>query len=352
MSVILFLQRLKHYLYWFFIALKVFFIHHFGKQKKCIFILATPRHGNMGDHAIVYSQYKLFESVGCKKNVFEFNHTTYEVCKKQIQKIAKPQDIIIIDGGGNIGTLWISEEYLMREIINRFHNNPIMIMPQTAHFEDSEYGQTELQKSIEAYCKHPDLTIFCRDEVTYNLISTKYDSVKSFYVPDMVMYLSDIPHNYERKGALICFREDLESTCPNETKNRILDFIHSKNICISQSSTVIERRVDFFQRKKVLFEKWAEFSKSEFIITDRLHGMVFCAITGTPCLAIDNVSHKVRDGYKWLEHLPYILYCDDYDSVLEQVDCLIKLSNEHYDYNNEPLMQYYETIRQQVKNKL
>lgn len=41
--------------------------------------------------------------------------------------------------------------------------------------------------------------------------------------------------------------------------------------------------------------------------------MLFSAVTGTPCLALDNVSHKVRDGYAWIQDLPYILYSDGSD---------------------------------------
>ena len=46
-------------------------------------------------------------------------------------------------------------------------------------------------------------------------------------------------------------------------------------------------------REYFLNKKFREFSERNLIITDRLHGMIFAAITGTPCVAMDNISHKI-----------------------------------------------------------
>ena len=52
--------------------------------------------------------------------------------------------------------------------------------------------------------------------------------------------------------------------------------------------------------------KIKEISGAELVITDALHCVIICAITGTRCLAIDNVSHKISNTYKWIEDLKYI----------------------------------------------
>ncbi len=59
---------------------------------------------------------------------------------------------------------------------------------------------------------------------------------------------------------------------------------------------------------KKCFKKWNEFSSVQLVVTDRLHGMVFSAITGTPCIALDNISHKVYGAYQWLSYLPYLRF--------------------------------------------
>ncbi len=332
--------------------IKVFFIRHFCANKTCIFILSTPRHGNLGDHAIVISQCKLFSDLGLKNNIIEFTDTEYSVCKDVLSKSVNSNDLIIIDGGGNIGTLWIEAEEAMRDIIKRFPRNPIFIMPQTAHFEDSEFGEKTLKESKEIYCNHPNLTIFCRDKTTYDLISSEFAQVHSFFVPDIVMYNSDLNYQFERKNVRLCFREDLEKTCSDEFINSISDYLQSKGFKTSNTSTVLESRINPYQRKKALRKKWSELSKSKFVVTDRLHGMIFCAITGTPCLAIDNISHKVRDGYKWLSHLPFILFCDVENDLHKKIDQLIELSNNTYHYNIEPLSPGFDTIKAQINKAI
>lgn len=350
--IISILRVVKHSLIFSLTCIKVFFIHIFYKKNKIVFLLSTPRHGNLGDHAIVYSQYKFFEDLGYGKNIIEISSTTFDLFKKIIAKISRKTDLIVIDGGGNIGTLWIEAEYVMRDIIKTYKDNTVVIMPQTAFFEDSPEGNLELQQSIEIYCKHPDLTIFCRDIDTYDLISEKFDGVKSFYMPDMVTFLSGVSQDLNRNGAILCMREDLEKTCSDKTRKNIVNYLHDKGIDISKCSTIVERRVEMWQRRKVLLEKWEEFSKAEFVVTDRLHGMIFSAITATPCLAIDNISHKVKNGYKWIEHLPYINYCDNVDSIADQLDNIIELSKNRYCYDSLEIREYYELLKKLINRKL
>lgn len=351
MHILAFIQKTKYWLIFSLMYIKILCKELFSKNKSNAFILSTPRHGNLGDHAIVFSQHKLLKSL--RLNTIEINETTYAVCKKRIPILVKPQDIIIIDGGGNIGTLWPEAENTMRDIIKRFPNNPIFIMPQTAYFERSEHGKNVLRNSVDIYNSHPDLTIFCRDEITFKLISDIFNNVKSHYTPDMVMFLNYSNTEIKREGALICFREDLEKFCSIETKNRIFKFLEEANINYSNSSTVIDKKISFKKRKKSLLDKWKEFCKAEIVITDRLHGMIFCAITSTPCLAIDNVSHKVRDGYKWLQHLPYIMLCDeDTVDIGDKLSELIALSKNKYTYDTNNLNTYYELIKNEITSRL
>lgn len=332
--------------------INVWIIHKIKKQK-IIFILSTPRHGNLGDHAIVYSQYKLFKELGYSKNIVEINTNVYSFFKNKIARWSDPDDLIIIDGGGNIGTLWIREEALMRDIISLHKNNAIIIMPQTAYFEDTPYGKSELQKSIEIYCGHPDLTIFCRDSDTFKLISEEFKSVNSYYVPDMVMFLSDVSFKTKRSGAMLCLREDPERICSSEIEEKIVAYICCQNgIEIRKGTTFVDRLVSPRQRKKLLFEKWREFSEAEFVVTDRLHGMIFSAITATPCLALDNISHKVKNGYKWLEKLPYIIFCDCDDSLKDKLNMLMKISKCCYSYDFSSVADGYKTIKRIVQSKL
>ena len=45
-------------------------------------------------------------------------------------------------------------------------------------------------------------------------------------------------------------------------------------------------------------DKFKDFQKSELVITDRLHGMIFCYITKTPCIVMPNNNHKILMTYE------------------------------------------------------
>ena len=41
--------------------------------------------------------------------------------------------------------------------------------------------------------------------------------------------------------------------------------------------------------------------------------MIFCVITGTPCIVIDNSNHKISGVYhQWLKDIPYVTYINNY----------------------------------------
>ena len=69
-----------------------------------------------------------------------------------------------------------------------------------------------------------------------------------------------------------------------------------------------------------------EISQLDIVITDRLHGMIFCYITGTPCIAFDNDNHKISETYKkWLEETcNYIILLED-NSIDILIDSISKL---------------------------
>jgi len=321
------------------------------KDGKCIFFISTPVHGNLGDQAIVYAQYQMMKNIGYEKNVVEITRPEYEGLRKILSRVVKEKDIIVIDGGGNIGTLWQAEENKMRDIIQRFPENVLFIFPQTAYFSKDKIGREELKKSIEIYNGHKKLTVFCRDKDTYNLFQEYFVKVKTYYTPDTVLYLSNvIAKPNEREGVRLCIRKDKEGL-NNNIENKIRECIIKQGLSVRDVSTVIGKRVNKKTRKAELDKKWKEFSSAKLVITDRLHGMIFCAITGTPCIALDNVSHKVKNGYEWIKFLSYVEFCEDINQICEAIKNKLEKTNDPW-YNRAPLMPYYEVMEELIRSEL
>ncbi len=156
------LQNIRDNLILFYICSKLRIIHACHKQ--AIVFISTPTHGNLGDQAIVFSQYRFFETMGLGKRIVEIHRYCYERWKEKFSKMIAYTDVIVIDGGGNMGSLWPEEEHKMQDIAKRFSHNPVFVFPQTASYANDEVGQQELVCSRKAYEKNKNFFVFARDK--------------------------------------------------------------------------------------------------------------------------------------------------------------------------------------------
>lgn len=342
------LQNIRDNLILFYICSKLRIIHACHKQ--AIVFISTPTHGNLGDQAIVFSQYRFFETMGLGKRIVEIHRYCYERWKEKFSKMIAYTDVIVIDGGGNMGSLWPEEEHKMQDIAKRFSHNPVFVFPQTASYANDEVGQQELVCSRKAYEKNKNFFVFARDKATLNTMRDHMPEVRCMYTPDMVMFIDEAHTCQQREGILLCLRKDTERVLTIDQFETLKRRLNESGLNVTESSTVITDAVWKFQRKKVLQKKWNEFSSVQLVVTDRLHGMVFSAITGTPCIALDNISHKVYGAYQWLSYLPYLRFCSSIDEVENAAKELLKLPPQNYDL--KPLLPYYNEMRNVVKNAI
>jgi len=330
-------------------VIRPYIVRFFCQDKQCVILIGTPIHGNLGDQAIVYAENKFFQNFKKRINIIEISSGLYLKHKELYEKVIASQDIIVIDGGGSMGTLWIGNEYRFRDIIQRFPKNRIYIFPQTAYFENSEIGKKELEKSQSIYSKHDKLTIFCRDKNTHKFIKDNFSSNPSYYIPDMVLSLGNVSaHSNHREGVLLCLREDIECVVSQEEKNKLERILIQNHIGYKKTSTLTGRYIDKYSREEELEKKWAEFSKAKLVITDRLHAMFFCAITGTNCIALDNVSNKVKGGYEWISQLPYIYFLEN-----EEISEILILRSLEKDERNTGvcLQEKFDDLQKIIENE-
>lgn len=103
------------------------------------------------------------------------------------------------------------------------------------------------------------------------------------------------------------------------------------------------------EREELLEEKWQEFRNSELVVTDRLHGVIFAAITSTPCIVIDNYNHKVKGVYQWLKKFEFIKYCKDMKEITSQINCFSEINQLDIIYNEKIFDHYYNKIIKVLK---
>lgn len=234
------------------------------------------------------------------------------------------------------------DENIRRDAIERFPNNKIILFPQTIYFTKDDKGNKELELSKKIYNNHKNLILVAREKVSYELMRKDFNKCKIIITPDIVLYLNECANRINRSGALFCLRSDLESKINYDNKQCILQMLKSEYKEINVTDTGIDKFIKKEERKQFFYEKLDEFKEAELVITDRIHGMIFAAITGTPCIALSNYNYKVKGTYEWIKGLNYIKFTDDIEKIPELIDELKKLNNITYD--NSDLMKYYNKI--------
>lgn len=311
------------------------------RDEQKIILFGTPEHDNLGDHAIAYAIHKFLRDHLPDYNIIEVPTYEYKLYAEALQKCVKPGDIIALSGGGNFGDEYIDEENLRRSVISTFKNNKVILFPQTIFFSKSEKGASEFAQSRNIYSQHDQLTMVAREAFSYEILKEHFPNNQVLLTPDIVLYLHEEDAKVERQGALICLRDDIESVTPPEQIRKIKELFQKTFDSVTVTDTVISRPVAKEKREMELRQKWDEFRKAEIVITDRLHGMVFAAITGTPCIVLSNYNYKVKGTYDWIKHLDYIIFTENPDEIPNHMEQLLKKNS---DYKYSLTYEYYKPI--------
>ena len=299
-------------------------------------LLQSPLHGNLGDQAIAQSELELLKEMNVSVLDFPWTYGIEKMCAKVTPK----KVTIFIHGGGYLGQLWPVEDARFLREIQAFRKNKIIVFPQTIYYDvKTEEGQELARKAKKIYESHPDLTLFLREKYSYNFIKRYMPNVHAELVPDIVMNLKVPNVQKMRKGLLVCLRNDIEKTMTRFERDKLLRTACNYFSEVRFTDTVLDADILPESREVALQSILTEFSSAKVVITDRLHGMIFSAITETPCIVINSLSYKVKGCYEWLKQLDYIRFLDDYDLLQSQINEVENSSPKYCRENIESLMQ-------------
>ena len=305
-----------------------------------VFLVFTPEHANLGDHAIALAETRLLQ----KNNILFL-----EITGAQLFELAQYGFLdmmngspIFINGGGNLGTLWPDIEEMIRLIIKKNPDSPITIFPSTIYYAPDVQGEQQFACSKEIYNGHRDLVIYARENLSYETMKDSYRDVR--LMPDMVLSLNE-QRTGVRQGCILCLRDDVERTL-NATQREQIDEV-AKTLFgsnVKEINTVREENVPVLQREQALQQIFDTFGSAELVITDRLHGMIFCAVTGTKCVVLDSRSPKLRGCYEWIQHLPYIVFAEGPETIPE---LYAKLASEEA-YSTKPFEECFARLSEEI----
>lgn len=320
-----------------------FFKFIINSRNKQAILLDTPTHGNIGDQAIVLAEMQILEAKHI--HIYEVPAEEINNQEKKYAAFTPMNQTVLIPGGGFLGTLWPNEEERFRRILQAFNTQKIIVFPQTITFDImTKSGREYLKESQKIYSSHPNLTIFVREQKSYKFMKKYFPSVHCKLVPDIVTLLYTESDMSNRTGILLCMRQDREKIINSEELKKIEQSLREifPDDLIQYTDTVVEHGICLKNRKSEVDRKLNEFAKSKLIITDRLHGMIFSMLTGTPCIAFGNSNGKVKAVHEWIKEKDYIIYVD---KLSEFPSALKKLNfDKKNTYDNSKIYKFFKPL--------
>jgi len=320
---------------------------------KRLVLFLSPEHGNLGGHAIAKAEMTFFKDYLPGVPVVEISYPHYQYDRTGIRKYISRNDVLLTNGGGYLGTLWFHDEIMVRDIIKSFPDNRIIILPQTIFFDATAEGRKQLAVTKAIYSNHRHLIFCAREKASYDFVISNEllaNPDNCYLIPDMVTYLAIEKTTLKREGILLCLRKDKESILNDKLKSEIDAYARRSGEDIHYTDTVLNSPVSIDERGHLLEAKFNEFRKAKLVITDRLHGMLFAAITGTPCIALNNKSGKVKGCYETIKHLKYIQVIDSPPEMLNHIPRLLQIDDCVYD--NQCLRPYFDKLAKLIIGEL
>jgi pyruvyl transferase EpsI len=312
-----------------------------------VFLIGTEDWGNLGDHHIAVSELNYLKKYF--NEIVEIPASEYFSRKSWLLRHICYRDIIFLHGGGNLGNVYMGAEVIRENVIKHWPHNCKCILPQTAYYTENQEGKEVLQHDVNLLTAENNIFIVAREKKSYQFLKENF-RCRVFLTPDIVLSSKYQSSFDDREDiGLLCLRNDIEKKLSDENHQELKTLLLQYTACVKFIDTQKEYKISVKNRKAELLEFIEMFQRARIIITDRLHGMVFSAITGTPCIVFENYNHKVRGTYQWICDLPYIKLANNMEEAKKFLNT--DFWKKEYDYNVDTLLPKYSVILEELKKQ-
>lgn len=323
-----------------------------GKGRR-IFLLNVPSHGNLGDHLICRAERRMIRDMfGVEPFCFSTGDTSYGL--GFLRRHIRRDDLLLITGGGFLGSIWMKEELRVRSVIRMFPENRIVILPQTVFYDSTPEADAMVREAAGIYRAHKNLTIAVRERQSYDFVRDRLlpppFSDRVVLAPDMALYAGTFRGAARGSRILLCLRGDKERIAREglpETVRRAA----GAAVAIDTVDTVVPHHVSLATEDREIDRLLGRFASARLVVTDRLHGMIFAAICGTPVVAMDNTSGKVRAVYEaWLADLPCVRFAESEGEVAQAV-AEFMASDACYTWDSSRYSGYFAELKRIIEGR-
>ncbi|HMP73789.1 MAG TPA: polysaccharide pyruvyl transferase family protein [Kiritimatiellia bacterium] len=288
------------------------------KPGQRVALVNFPNHANAGDSALWLGQVLALKRAGA---TFLYHSSWASYRRDELARILKPDDLILINGGGNFGDLYPLQQAATRlRLLRDFPAHRIIQLPQSIWFIHPE-NRDEVKRLCEA---HRDFTLLVRDQQSLDE-AKKHFNVPSQLCPDMAFALGPLPRPVTPSLPILWLaRQDPESTGytpPHDDPDiQVIDWLGSlpedhniplaSRLACMMNPPLHRRSMDPTKgtprERKLLaatFHGMARYwihrgccvlAKGHAVVTDRLHGHILCLLMGIPHVILDNSYGKLR----------------------------------------------------------
>lgn len=319
------------------------------KLQKRIILIGTAIYGNIGDHAISIAEINFLKTEFPNAKLIEIPISLYEYKSDIINENINNNDLIIINGGGYLGTLWKTGQEISNSIIINNPNNRIIIFPQTMYYKEGSEDLIKEHKNIIA--SHPNVSLIVRDKKSFDFVSKiGFEFKNVILTPDIVTYIEGNKYKNNKNKIIFVLRKDHEKVDYNEDieklKNHFIELGYQEEN-FEYTDSVVEDYYNLYNRDDLVEKYLKMIGQANFVISDRLHGMILAAICGVPVIALDNVSNKVYGAYEWLSVFNYVLFFKD-ENLFQKIDEINKVADS-YLYDSKIFANYHQEIKKLIE---
>lgn len=289
-----------------------------------LIVALAADYGNLGDVALTRALLRLAATHLPTHRPYLLAASRVYRDLKGVSLAAGPEDVVALVGGGNMGDLYPDLEDARVRVVRAFPRHRILSFPQSIDFSETAAGRRALARSRKAYEAHPQLEIFARDAESHRRMQAAFPAAKVSLVPDTVLSMPAPTAASRDIPLMVCLRQDKEAGLAAGRRAAILAALVEHHPGALVADTLVPGpRLDYPTYDRHLDVLLGQFARARCVVTDRLHGLIFSVITGTPCVIIENSNHKIRALVStWLRGVPSIrlLTNPDAAAVLVAVD--------------------------------
>jgi pyruvyl transferase EpsO len=259
---------------------------------------------------------------------------------------ALPSDCILLFGGGNgFGDVWTDDQRCREEFIGAFPGHRVVLAPQSINFST----RPSLDRARRVLDTHPDVTLLCRDGASYEFAKHSFD-VRVELCPDAAFLLGPRRRTTDPTIEILWLaRTDHESvpesspsSVPVPTAIEVSDWTYdypvaryrrqhavavratSRALAFTAAHGGLHRRLNPAIRRLYLSVARSRvlrgvnyLSRGRVVVTDRLHGHIFCTLLGIPHVVLPNTDGKVTNLLStWTDATGLTQRCDSASEAL------------------------------------